>query len=262
MGQPLLYGVSAWIIAAALLLGMIAIWKGFYLLGAKKAAQSGRVRDLSPVDAAVAGLLALILAFSFNMASERFDAREEVIVREANALETAHLRCDFLLADEQVACRDALRRYARLRVAFYESARDTERFRAVLDQSERVQRELWETVKRSQQSLDTPAQALAIASINELIDLHTERLAAQRRIVPQEVTWMTLTLCLAWSAFVGYACGLALNHQLVSWFGFALLVSLVLFLDLDLDRPGRGFVRPVRGHAVMVELERKLALER
>jgi hypothetical protein len=235
---------------------MIAIWEVFFRLGSSQ--RGDKEHDLGPIDAAVAGLLALILAFSFSMAAERFDEREEVIVREANALDTTHWRCDFLASTEQAACRELLSRYAEVRVAFYEAAHNLEKLRDVVARSERLHGQLWELVRRSQAVRDTPALALTIASLNELIDLHTDRLAAQRRIVPQEVTAVTLSMCLAWGAFAGYLCGLAGKRVRASWIGFAVLVSVVIFVSIDLDRPGRGFIRPVRGHAVMVDLAAQL----
>ena len=44
----------------------------------------------------VLGLLALLVGFSFGMAVDRFDARRQLIVDEANAIGTTYLRTRFL----------------------------------------------------------------------------------------------------------------------------------------------------------------------
>ena len=41
-------------------------------------------------------LLAFMLAFTFGMATSRFDARRQLVVEEANAVTTAFLRADLL----------------------------------------------------------------------------------------------------------------------------------------------------------------------
>ena len=256
MSEPLLYRIPSWLIAGGLFAGMILIWEVLFRVGLGQKRE--QANDLGPIDTAVAGLLALILAFSFSMASDRFDAREEVIVSEADAIGTTYLRCDFLVPADQAACRERLVRYSQARVEFFEAGHDQEKILDVSARSERLHDELWELVRRTHEVRDTPAVALTVDSLNGLIDLHTDRLAAQRRIVPQEVTAVTLSLCLAWGAFAGYLCGLAGKRLHVSWFGFSALVSIVIFCSIDLDRPGRGFIRPVRGHAVMVELATKL----
>ena len=236
---------------------MVGAWYAF--TGWLPRAPETTQKELGAIETAVAGLVALILAFSFSMASERFELREDVLVREANAIETTYLRCNFLVASETDACRKTLAQYAAIRAQLYGFGADRARLQEGVKKSEALQEALWAIVTRSQRERDTPAQALTISALNELIDLHTERVAAWRRIVPQEVTIVTLSLCVAWSAFAGYAFGLARNRQLVSWVGLAALASLVTLVSLDLDRPGRGFIRPARGQASLEELAQRLA---
>ena len=192
------------------------------------------------------------------MASERFDLREDVIVKEANSVDTAHFRCSFLVPEEQAGCRQELARYARLRVEFFEAGHDQERLQRVIDASENLQRVIWRRVERSIPKRDTPSAAQLVAALNELFDLNTDRVAAQRRVVPQEITVVTMALCVAWSAFAGYAFGLTSNRQFGAWIAFTLLVTVVVLTTLDLDRPGRGFIRPARGNSVMEDIARTL----
>jgi hypothetical protein len=106
---------------------------------------------------------------------------------------------------------------------------------------------------------ENPLNGLLVASLNELIDLGTERIAAERRVVPEEVIVVTIMICFALAGFGGYGFGLVRNPQFVPWIGFAFLISLVFWVTLDFDRPGRGFIRPVRGNAIMKALARDLA---
>jgi hypothetical protein len=256
--EPLIHRGPPGLFPLLLLLGMVAVWHALFRAGTKRRSRTGATVELGPIESGVAGLLALILAFSFNMASLRFEHREDVIVREANAIETAYLRCAFLTPSEQAGCRTTLARYAQTRVALFEARDDRARLRELLALSQSLQGELWAGIERSQRELDRPSQGKMIEAANALIDLHTERVAARLRIVPQEVTLVVFVLCLAWSAMAGYAFGLARNNAIIPWTGFATLACLVIFVSLDLDRPTAGFVRPRRGQAILQDLAVRL----
>jgi hypothetical protein len=69
-----------------------------FLLGknaARRGEQEAGAAD-SAVKGAVAGLAALLLAFSFSLAAGRYDQRNTLVVREANSIRNAWLRADLL----------------------------------------------------------------------------------------------------------------------------------------------------------------------
>src|SRR6478735_6041035 len=74
---------------------------------------------LSVIKNAVLGLLALLLAFSFSLASSRYDARRELVVQEANAIGTAYLRAELLDEGVRRAYAADLRAYADTRLAYF-----------------------------------------------------------------------------------------------------------------------------------------------
>src|SRR5579863_5808564 len=93
-----------------LVVGLFAV--GFFLvmlgfleagrrLGARQVARDGEGAKSSTVDAAVFGLMGLLIAFTFSGAAGRFDARRQLVVQEANDVGTAWLRLDLLPASEQ-----------------------------------------------------------------------------------------------------------------------------------------------------------------
>jgi hypothetical protein len=259
VSEPFLYGVASWVIALGLFVGLNLAWLGFFRLGRREAARCAKSdADIGPVEASMGGLVALILAFSFSLASERHDEREHVIVREANAIGTTYLRCDLLDESDRSFCRDRLREYTRARVEFFEIGHDLRRLDSVVQRSKLLANELWSRISRAVRAGETPARAQLIVSLNQMIDLAEERLAASRHVVSPLITITTLGLCLAWAAFAGYGYGLKANQRSAAWVGFSLMICLVVYITLDLDRPGRGLIRPVRGHSIMVDLLRDL----
>jgi hypothetical protein len=95
-----------------------------------------------------------------------------------------------------------------------------------------------------------------------MIDLGEERHAANRHVVAGLITTATLGLCIAWAAFAGYGFGVKGNARSLAWVGFSLLICVVVYITIDLDRPGRGVIRPVRGHSIMLDLMREIETSR
>src|SRR3954470_9874820 len=63
------------------------------------------------VEAAIFGLMGLLLAFQFSAAQNRREFRRNLIVKEANAIGTAYRRLDLLPPATQPPLRDLFRRY-------------------------------------------------------------------------------------------------------------------------------------------------------
>ena len=94
-------------VSGLLFLAMLLFIDIGYRIGRQRKRGSPETSDegSGTVDAAVFGLLGLILAFTFSGASNRLDVRRAQIVQESNAIGTAYLRLDLLPAADQPALR-------------------------------------------------------------------------------------------------------------------------------------------------------------
>ena len=70
--------------------------------------------DVSTLEGAVLGLLALMIGFSFAIALSRFEARREAVLNEANAIGTTALRARLLPAPYDAEALKSLREYVQL----------------------------------------------------------------------------------------------------------------------------------------------------
>ena len=95
------------------------------------------------LEAAVYGLLGLLIAFTFSGAASRFDARRPHVVEEANALGTAYLRIDLLSPSPQPALRESFRRYLDARLELYHKLPDVAAARVELDKDTALQAGIW-----------------------------------------------------------------------------------------------------------------------
>jgi hypothetical protein len=88
-----LWGLFAGIVVLVLLSIEAGRWLGY-----RRAVRSEREKD-APIGAMVGstlGLLAFMLAFTFGMASARYDVRKSLVLEEANAVGTTYLRAAML----------------------------------------------------------------------------------------------------------------------------------------------------------------------
>ncbi|MBM3963664.1 MAG: hypothetical protein FJ308_01150 [Planctomycetes bacterium] len=120
---------------------------------------------------ATLGLLAFLLAFTFGVAASRFEQKRTLVLNEANAIGTTYLRAE-LLPLGAVAIQREHGDYVDDRLEVIES-RDTQKLLARAEQSDR---QLWKTaIDVSRQAPDSLMVSLFIQSLNEVIDIHAER---------------------------------------------------------------------------------------
>lgn len=224
-----------------------------YALG-RRAQNSGRDSD-SPVGSMVGatlGLLAFMLAFTFGMAASRHDARRRLVLEEANAIGTAHLRASLLPDASAVEVRRLLTDYVDGRL---EVANDLDKLNDALVRNDEIQAQLWEIGRTAAISQPTAhGVALFLEALNEVFDLHTERLAVGARDRIPSAIWAALYLLTGLSMLVvGYHAGLLGSARLVPVVMLVLAFSSVVLLISDLDRPREGFLQV--GQQPLVDLQ-------
>src|SRR5258705_11800705 len=104
----MIYTTTAVVLLLCLLIAMVLFLELGRRIGIRRIAvdAEGVKEGSGAVEAAVFGLLGLLLAFTFSGAAERFDTRRHLIVEGANAIGTAYLGMDLLPAEEQPPLRD------------------------------------------------------------------------------------------------------------------------------------------------------------
>ena len=90
----------------------------------------------------------------------------------------------------------------------------------------------------------TAMQVLWVAqALNEGIDLSAESASAYAHHIPETVVWLLGMAAVLTGGVSGYACGVTAHRQVLAMAVLAVLVTLVVYAILDLDRPQRGLIR-------------------
>lgn len=193
--------------------------------------------DLSVILAATLTLLALIIGFSFSMATARYDQRKNFEEAEANAIGTELLRADFLPSDDAGRVRKLLGDYLDQRISFYINKDEAERAR--LGQlTSQLQGELWAAVRSPVTNQQTPVTALVLAGMNDVLNSQGYTQAAYWNRIPSAAWCLLAAIALCCAVLLGYRAG---RHR---WLALVLplVVSISLLLIADIDAPRHGLI--------------------
>ena len=259
MHGEIFYDVNELVIAVVvIILLLLSIELGFR--AARRAPANLTDSAKAPVLAitgAILGLLALLLGFTFQMSLNRFNQRKELVLKESNAITTAYLRMRLLPEPDRTAVAGLLRAYVQNRLDFFNLREDPGQFQTVLSRSRELQQELWShaisAVQRDDREVTT---GLFIESLNDVIDQHSNRISAMENHVPEPVLLLLVAVAIMSALALGFACGLQNSRHFFTTTMMALLITMVIIVNLDLDRPRRGLIRV--GQESMIRLNESI----
>jgi len=196
------------------------------------------------LQAAILGLLALVLSFTYSFVANRLESRKIAVIYEANAIGTAYLRSDFASEPQRSKLRALLEQYARSRLVTQQNTDTEEGVRQVVAYSLSIQKQLWPLVRDDmQQSQAGPKQALLAQAINEVIDMHTVRLTAAFDRLPAVVFIMMLLIGGLAMFITGYVSGTTETTSRWPSSVFAVVLAFMMYVIVDMDRSLTGFVQ-------------------
>ena len=197
----------------------------------------------SEITASILAIVGLLLAFSFSMADDRHAARHAAAVREANSIGTFWLRTSLLPAPQRSEAQAQLRRYVDLHVEHRRVERDPARAEVLEAEMARRQGALWALIAEdARREPEASRVRLLVPSLNALIDDQATVLAAKENQLPNAIFVYLSLLVVVGGFVVGYR-PRSERRSLVLWASFTIVVTGVLVLLVDLDRPRGGWIQ-------------------
>jgi len=230
---------NLWIISAATLVLVLASIEGGFRLGCAARARSEDEKEapVSAITGTILALLAFIMALTFSIVSDRYDARKALVREEANVIRTAWLRSEFLPEPSRGEAATLLRQYVDSRLLAVQS-RDIAQVETTAVESLRLQRRLWDiAVRNARKDMNSDVAALYIESLNDLGNVHASRVAVgmHARIPPG--IWLAFYALVVFSMFgVGYHAAITGSRRSWMMLILALSFSLVITLIGAVDR--------------------------
>ena len=245
--SELMYGHSAVAIAVILFFTMMLCNELGFRIGrfVQKHSDSEHRTLTSSIQVSVLGLLALMLSFSFSMSMQRFDNRSMALVEEANALENTLLRVRLLPEGYRAPARQLLAQYIDLRVAMGQVA--------IVEESQRnefntqiagLRQDLWAlTVDATDADPRAVTTGAFVQALNAVVAAQGKHDALHNMHVPEPVLFLLFFVLLSSGSMIGYSSGLGGKRVVAPVMLVALLVTLIVYAILDIDRPARGYIR-------------------
>jgi hypothetical protein len=188
------------------------------------------------------GIVGLLLAFGLSLALGRYEDRRAATVTEANAIGTTYLRAQLIAEPARTRSLELLRRYTDLALQIAREVPDSAGMHRTTAAEGILQRRLWRLAGRSIDAAPVAsAPRLYVDSLNATFDAQSSRLSALTNRVPGAV--LVLEVFAAAAAVGVLALHISvLGRGLVALLAAAALVTLLLLVTFDLDRPTRGLI--------------------
>lgn len=178
------------------------------------------------------------------MALQRYNNRSQAVIHEANAIGTALLRTDLLPQPYDSITYALLQNYVDLRLAInntsYAQVNDQH---TLNDETKKLQKMIWIIAVRAAEVDPRPVTTgYFIDALNSMIDAHGERNALLQLHVPEVILFLLFIVFIMSGALIGYSSGLGRRRTTIPTMMMTFLISLVVFIIIDLDRPKRGII--------------------
>lgn len=197
------------------------------------------------IEAGTLGLLALILGFNFSMALQRYNDRSQAVISEANAIGTALLRTQLLPEPYDSISHALLQNYINLRLQVSNTSYEMVQEQEVLDDATRkAQGDIWATAVEASEIDPSPiTTGYYINSLNTMIDAHGKYNALLQLHVPEVILVLLFIVFIISGALIGYSSGLSRKRSYIPAIFLTVMICLMVFIIIDLDRPKRGILK-------------------
>jgi hypothetical protein len=198
---------------------------------------------LGVLQGALLGLVGLVLAFGLSLAIGRYESRRANVVADANAIGTTYLRAQTLPEPLRTRSLELLVRYADTSIRLSDVVPGSATARKAVADGQVLQRELWRLAGQALADAPTAsAPRLYVETLNEMIDMQTVRVAGLNNRVPGAVLAVEVVGAAVALGLLAFYLSL-LGRGVITVLLAAGLVSLLLVVTFDLDRPTRGLIR-------------------
>ena len=194
---------------------------------------------------AIFGLLALIVAFTFSGASDRYDHRRELVAKEASTIGTAYASVDLLAEKDQPQLRAHFKKLVDERIVLYKNVTESNAYEARHDEFDRTRNRLWSDAVKSVKDTPFPEKLVSSQILPEISDMNdaldNQRLAMKMH--PPRVLSISLFVLILIGAFVtGYNLGLTNKRDWLLISMFVTLMAGTFYITLNLEYPLIGFI--------------------
>ena len=238
--NTMLTETDAWAIATIFAAAMLAGWAAGWWRG--RSASAGLAENPAiKFNDAILALLGLLLAFTFSMALGKHEQRRQMVVADSNAVGDFDTCVSLLDEPERGKLKSILREYVKRRLAIANPATDETALQQYLDEVQNMHTQMQLLIDDSVRK-GTPVVEPLVETFNDVTSNHAARLASLRDRLPSSVVVLLFLAAMLSMAPQGWQQGQAHTLCPFSTVAFTILISMVVWVTLDLNQPQRGLI--------------------
>jgi hypothetical protein len=253
LNEALIHIPALFIAAVFFAIIFIANWLGY-----KKHKRTTRLHpdkeiSLGTSEGSLLGLMALLLAFSFSMASTKFESRRQTIIDEANLLNTSILRCDLYSDSIKKSLLPLYKNYLESRINYYNAGDNPVKIQEALDDANKQFKIIWNNVIPLMKGDNYFRTEQMVQLLISLKNMAKTREAGRNAAVPAFIIIVLLTSVVIASFLAGFGTKPGHRSKLLS-VAFILMTTIVLYVVMELNRPRQGLINLNGAEQNMVDI--------
>jgi hypothetical protein len=238
--ENILAETDASLLALILAAAMAAAWGATWWLGARLRARYGEQKE-SSFDNTSLAFVGLLLAFTFGMSLSKHDNRRDMVVADSNSIGDFYTCAAMLKDPVRTKLQTVIREYLVLRVELTSKRVDQATLEEALRRFEQMHAQMTDLTAQAINE-GTPIAVPLMNTLNGLISAQAARLAAIRDVLPASIVLLLFVSAIISTMLVGRDQGLTGRVEIVGTLAYIALVTLAVYVTLDLNQPQTGMV--------------------
>jgi hypothetical protein len=229
-------GFTALLLAAA----MLATWSVGFRVGRRQRTEGG-LKPEGKFEDAVVAILGLLPAFTVSMALSKYDRRREMLVQDSNAIGDFYTCASLLRDPVKTKLEGVIREDAPFRLDLARTARKIPGLENALGRIGMLEGRMTALVADAVNE-GTPVAVPLTNTLNNLTTVKAARLAAVKDRLPESVVGLLFFASAIATGLVGRAQGASTRPPLGGTMSFLVLVTLAVYVILDLNHAAKGLI--------------------
>jgi hypothetical protein len=232
---------EAWLIAAGFAFAMSGCWAFGRRWGRRFSGETGEDPGTKFIDASMA-LLGLLLAFTFAIALGRYDQRRLAVLAESNAIGDFYTCASLLKEPFRSSLQEVIRDHAQDQLDTpHETLTGADEKKATQRSQERFAR--MTAIVNEAIAAGTPLALPLTNTLNNVTSSNASRIAMYQERLPWPIVLLLLLASVVPAFLIGEKQGASQKVHATGSISFIVVVTLVVFVIVDLNQPHRGLIK-------------------
>lgn len=213
--------------------------------------------DTRVVDGSIFTVMGLLVAFTFSGANIRLDTRRDLVIQEANSILTTYHALSAFPQDFREKEYQYLKQYVNSCIKWSKYFPDTQAMDVEKQRYLQIQKAIWElALNFCKQDHAVSGCSNLFSSLTAMSVMENKRVLYRHIHPPKVIYFMLFCIVLLGALLIGYNIRGKPREVCIHMFAFAIIMSLMLFVILNLEFPRAGLMN----HIIFDDFDNALVL--